>query len=875
MKPSIQTLSQILYSPSQYIIPVFQRNYRWEKPQWEKLWHSLLEIQSPLKKGNHFMGFLVFVPGLAQPGQHTRFHLIDGQQRLTTSSILMVAIRNVARSHGQDELADEIHNFFLVHPLKKGDQHLRLFPKEHDHDNYRSIVLNNGQSIGRIASALDYFEQKIGELASDGPEALSNILNICLQRLEFMCATLEAENAYNIFKSLNSTGVPLGSSDLIRNFVFMHVPPDEQDDFDREYWADLEARFSNAVGQLEEARFSRFFRDFMMRDGRYVSPKEVFSTFEERYESTDFSPKQLANELHAGAKHYSIINGDESDENSDVTNELKSLNALDSSTTYPLLMALFKKRSDGFINSSQLAHCVEMLSGFILRRLVCGLSSRSYGQMFVRALAKDNGDCVAALEQFLLEKDWPDDNRFETAFITHPIYRGNYTKVVLEALERNRGHKEVVDLRSAQIEHVLPQTLNAAWRNTLGPNAERIQAEFLHYPGNLTLSAYNQELGNQSFESKKQRFELSNISLTRELINHTVWDENSIMTRGKALAREAISIWIGPKLPYFAPVTQIDDNDGIDRENLRLRFWSGLAEYISEKDESFPLFEPRRNRMVRMSSIINSVTIDLRHVIQNPHVSIEIGFSRESYLPIWESLRSKPTELNQLTYADWSFKQQDKKSASMQLAYYCATYDESSWHDIYEWFYLKLGFIFKNVVPLIQSEVQALCSEEDQLFNLESDLPTDKSSSRHSLTKQTQLELWQSLVEDLARSAPEIKSGNARAQSYLMLSLGRSGFGLNTTVRTWDDRLTVEIYINHPDSKRMFNKLYVQKDMIESRLGFSMNWDELPNKHACRIHIFKLRSPIEDKQRWHEYNKWFIENIVAMYAVFRPLIQNL
>lgn len=821
------------------------------------------------------MGFLVFVPGLAQPGQHTHFHLIDGQQRLTTSSILMVAIRNVARTNGQHELADKIHNFYLVHPLEKADQHLRLLPKEHDHDNYRSIVLSNGQSVGRIAGALDYFEQKIGELSSDDPQVLTTILNISLQRLEFMCATLEAENAYNIFKSLNSTGVPLGSSDLIRNFVFMHVPPDEQDDFDRECWADLEGRFSNAVGQLEEARFSRFFRDFMMRDGRYVSPKEVFSTFEERYESTDFSPKHLANELHVGAKHYSIINSEEPDENIDVTNELKSLNALDSSTTYPLLMVLFKRRSDGVINSSQLAHCTEMLSGFILRRLVCGLTSRSYGQMFVRALAKDNGDCVAALEQFLLEKDWPDDNRFESAFITHPIYRGNYTKVVLEALERNRGHKEVVDLRSSQIEHVLPQTLNAAWRNTLGPNADRIQAEFLHYPGNLTLSAYNQELGNQSFESKKQRFELSNISLTRELTNHTVWDENSIMTRGRALAREASGIWIGPKLPYYAPVTQIEDNDGIDRENLRLRFWSGLTEYISEKDDSFPLFEPRRNRMVRMPSMLNSVTIDLRHAIQNPHVSIEIGFCRESYLPIWESLRSNPTELNQLTYADWSFKQQDKKSASMQITHYCAAYDESSWHGIYEWFYLKLGFIYKNIVPLIQSEVQAIYNADGQILNLESDLPGEKSSGKLSITQQTQLELWQSLIDDLARSAPEIRPSKVRAQSYLNFPLGKSGFGLNTTVSTWADRLTVEIYINHPDSKRMFKILHDQKDIIESRLGFAMNWDELLNKHACRIHIYRLKSPLEDKQRWSEYNEWFIQHIVSIYKVFRPVIQNI
>src|SRR4026208_794243 len=97
MKPSIQTLGQILYSPSQYVIPVFQRNYRWQRPEWAKLWDSLVEFRNAAKSGNHFMGFLVFVPGLAQPGQHTTFHLIDGQQRLTTSSILLIAIRNVPR----------------------------------------------------------------------------------------------------------------------------------------------------------------------------------------------------------------------------------------------------------------------------------------------------------------------------------------------------------------------------------------------------------------------------------------------------------------------------------------------------------------------------------------------------------------------------------------------------------------------------------------------------------------------------------------------------------------------------------------------------------------------------------------------------------
>src|SRR4029079_3718922 len=129
MKPSVKTLGEILYAPSQYVIPVFQRNYRWDVPQWAKYWDSLEEIQQPEKKGNHFMGFLVFVPGLAQPGQHTRFHMVDGQQRLTTSSIMLGALRNVARSVVQAELADEINDLYLVHGRKKGDEHFRVLPK--------------------------------------------------------------------------------------------------------------------------------------------------------------------------------------------------------------------------------------------------------------------------------------------------------------------------------------------------------------------------------------------------------------------------------------------------------------------------------------------------------------------------------------------------------------------------------------------------------------------------------------------------------------------------------------------------------------------------------------------------------------------------
>lgn len=449
MKPSIQTLGQILYSPSQYVIPVFQRHYRWDRPQWEKLWTSLMEVQLPEKTGNHFMGFLVFVPGIAQPGQHTRFHLIDGQQRLTSCSLLLAAVRNVARRTGNTELADEIHGDYLVHPRKKGEDHVRLLPKERDQESYLALVSGKGEPNGRMADALDYFEQQLSSEAEDDSATLRRIFDLVCARLEFMCATLEAENAYNIFKSLNSTGVPLGPSDLIRNFVFMHVPPDEQDEFDREYWSPLEAGFCAADERLDEGRFSSFFRDVLMKDGRYVQPKETFNSFESRYEATDFSPIALASTLLGCAQYYAVITGDEPDESNAVTQALSGLNALESSTTYPLLLALFGKRAQEVIDSTQLSRCIRMLQGFILRRFVCSESSRGYGQMFVRALAKDDDDPVATLEAYLLDRGWPDDQRFEAAFVRFPLYERRYARVVLEAIERARGHKEQADLGRA------------------------------------------------------------------------------------------------------------------------------------------------------------------------------------------------------------------------------------------------------------------------------------------------------------------------------------------------------------------------------------------------------------------------------------------
>ncbi len=873
MKPSIQSLGQILYSPSQYVIPVFQRNYRWDRPQWEKLWTSLVDIQSPGKTGNHFMGFLVFVPGLAQPGQHTRFHLIDGQQRLTTSSLLLAALRNVAREHEEADLADEIHNYFLVHPLKKGEQHFRLLPKEHDQDSYLALISGKSEPTGRMADALDYFEQQLAAQAKDDPQALRRVFDLACQRLEFMCATLEAENAYNIFKSLNSTGVPLGPSDLIRNFVFMHVPPDEQDEFDSEYWAVLEAGFSDANGRLEEDRFSRFFRDVLMMDGRYVQPKETFATFESRHEATGFSPKALAEDLLVSARHYAVITGQEMGADGDVSAALAGLNSLESSTSYPLLLALFRKRADGQVNSAQLAHCIQMLKGFILRRFVCAESSRGYGQMFVRALAKDAGDPVATLETYLLERGWPDDHRFTAGFVDFPLYQRGHTKTVLEGIERARGHKEPADLGTAQVEHVMPQTLSGAWTQALGADAARVHAEFLHRPGNLTLSAYNQELGNQPFDKKQQRFAQSNISLTRELANESSWDEVTIQRRGETLAREVRLLWVGPKEPHVASVSVVDDDDAFDRREVRLKFWTGLSERLAESEAGIPTLEPRSTRVVRLPPTVRHIGTELRHLLQPKKVAIDVYFWRTASRLLWEKLRAEPSELNRLMGGSWTFDQSDGRSAWMTLSLDAATDDEAAWPALYDWFAEKLAQLYTHGVPILREGVQAI-AKSGSLADQDDDDAGD-ASNRPTATKQRQLRFWRALVAALAEKAPHIKPQKPLPQHWHQISLGRSGFLLTSTVNHRTGRIGAEVYIECADSKLRFSQLSERKGTIENELGLPLEWQALPDAHACRIASYRSDCPLDDEARWNEYTTWLVERLLRMDAVFRPIILGL
>lgn len=867
MKAAINSLGHVLYAPSQYVIPVFQRNYRWERPQWEKLWASLEEIQQPDKTGNHFMGFLVFVQGgLAQPGQNTRFHLIDGQQRLTTTSVLLAAVRNVAARTGQDELAQEIHDYFLVHPLKKGEHRYRLLPKAQDHEPFVAIVDRKKVPDGRMAEALSFFEGVVGRLAEQDANAPRRIFDTVCQRLEFMCATLESENAYSIFKSLNSTGVPLGQADLIRNFVFMHVHPDDQDTFDREHWSPLEAKFADPNGRVDEARFSRFFRDVLMAEGgQYVQPADTFATFEARNEATGFDAVALSRRLMRHANNYAVIMGVEESESFGITIGLAELNRLESSTTYPLLLALFADSDAGRMPPSALARCIGMLRGFIFRRFICGESSRGYGQMFVRAIDRVADDPMQALEQYLLARGWPHDERFVEAFARMPLYKRGYAREVLETLEQARGHKEPADLALAQVEHVMPQTLSPAWIEDLGDEPERVHADWLHTPGNLTLSAYNQEVGNQPFEVKRARFSSSNVGLTREVAESAQWTEQEIAERGQRMANEAAGLWIGPSEPVVVAeelAIQVQET-----RVARFSFWTAFAEHLARAHEELPGIEPVAKRRIRLKSGLPHVSMEARYKVQEDIVALDIYFHRK-VLALWHRLQDGSGLMDKLVGEIGSFEMAPKGDyGSITLQKHAASSDPAHWPTLHAWLGQKLELVYGQLLPYLRDEMQellpsALASSSDG----EGEGPTS--------TKLQQQRFWGVLAEAMSRSST-LRPQKPLPQHWTNYSIGRSGIAIVPTVNSRDDRIGVDLIIGTSNAKQQYQVLLEQRATIEGDLGFPVEWHLLPDRIQSKVGCWREDSPPGDESRWPEYVEWMVKRILQMEAVFRPLVRTL
>jgi Protein of unknown function (DUF1524)/Domain of unknown function (DUF4268) len=622
-------------------------------------------------------------------------------------------------------------------------------------------------------------------------------------------------------------------------------------------WKPIERRFQDADGNLDAERFSSFFRDFLMQDGAYVPPDQTFEAFQDRYASTDFDSPKVAAELKRAAEWYSIIACHEKDADPEVGAALASVQELGSSTTQSLLLKLFRLRHAGQITDSDLASSLRQLAGFILRRLVCGESSRGYSRLFVQANTELGQQPVENLLQYLVSRGFPDTARFTRDFVKFNLYNSRYGMTVLKAIERSHGHKEPADFKDAQVEHILPQRLSDAWRESLGQDAERVHQDWLHTPGNLTLSGYNPELSNKPFADKRQEYKKSNYVITRTLEDHETWGEVEIEPRGREMAERAAKIWPGPAAPIRRAEGESKPSKPV-ASTLRLRFWAGLRDHIAASGSTLKLQAPTDYHALRCGQIDVGLPLLAYAQPKKNEITICAWFGGKKAAQRFHEFQKHREAIEAEIGAKLHWTSNPKGDSFVVLYRNSADLSqENLWPSYFDWMRRTLEAYRHAFGSRLPKPEPGQTAETAGL----------------TATQQLQLEYWTALAEMVKGRDGVIKSKKPQAQAWTTFSIGRTGFDLVASIHKAKRWIDVALVLYGTSAKPHFRAILENKPEIEAEIGESLIWREMPESIQSQVRLTRPDCDIADRANWPEQHEWLLAKLETFHKVLAARIK--
>lgn len=539
MQANETRLQVILEGTKQYVVPLFQRTYSWTNKEWETLWDDLIELAESENPKTHFIGSIVTMPAVSVPEGIAKYLLIDGQQRLTTIFILLTLLRNKAKDNIDNESADEINETLLVNRFKKDNEYYKLLPTQVDRGSYYNMI--NGQQQEKdnpVTQAYLYFEKRLKQ--SRLPHDV--IKKIITHNFSIVSIVLDVDdNPYLVFESLNAKGRLLTQADLIRNYFFMRIDINDQEDLYQKYWNPMQLELKDSL--------TEYIRHFLMSDGRNVKQSDVY------YELKDnVSPSNVIDyliRLKIYSSFYNKFINPEAESDADIRRLFIRLKRIEVTTVYPFLLNVYGAYNEGKITKAELVEVISVLENFLIRRFICNVPTNQLGKIFVslyqQILINFKDDCVNGVKSILQNKGYPKDAEFFERFKDAKLYgisdRQTKTRLILETLEDSYQHKEVISFDGASIEHVMPQKLTEWWKNNLDHDWEETHQLYLHTIGNLTLTAYNQELSNSSFVDKKNIYQNSHYEMNKYFLSCDSWNKIEIENRSAELASMALRIW--------------------------------------------------------------------------------------------------------------------------------------------------------------------------------------------------------------------------------------------------------------------------------------------------------------------------------------------
>lgn len=562
------TLNKLLNTSRQFIVPIFQRNYSWQKNQYEQLWFDILRASKFKEKQNHFIGSIVYIDMGTPAGRPQQLLLIDGQQRLTTISILLCAIKDyVQKFNLETKLINlaKIKNQFLYNSDEIDEDRYKLLLNVQDKETYIKLIDNTIFTVNKPATNIikcyEFFYERIEDFIKQHGQIDEIYAGIFKLSLVSISLDKDSDNPQMIFESMNSTGKDLSQTDLLRNYLLMDLTPEKQTRLYKTYWKPMEELFGEDIYKNDVNKFDYFIRDFLTLKsdtGHICKINNVYENFKRYYLDNNCEKFAVLKDLFTYAKYYAWI--DLLQENDD---ELKlywqEFKKLDSHVVYPFLLKLYDDYSRQILIKEDFKKILQVVISYLWRRAICEIPTNSLSKTFATLYqAVDKDDYVnSVIKAFVFKssyKRFPSDYEVREKLQTKDIYHFRLRKYLLEALE-NYYHKEPIDLNTANytIEHIMPQNIehNLSWQQMLGEDWQEVHSLYLHTLGNLTITGYNAEMSNKSFWEKvngESGFKHSHLKLNESIAQSDVWNKKAIQRRTNILTDIILKIW---KYPEF------------------------------------------------------------------------------------------------------------------------------------------------------------------------------------------------------------------------------------------------------------------------------------------------------------------------------------
>ena len=623
-------------SDKRFIIPLYQRNYDWKEDNCEQLFQDLLKMHHSDRK-SHFFGSIV---SSIQSGTEDRF-IIDGQQRITTVSLLLIAMVNAFKvgdiQATDGKLVDKIFKRYLVDEYQEDERKVKLKPIKKDMDAFDALLYKPKEQYlkgSNVTRNYEFFYDKIVKSGLTMDELFETI-----KKLEVINIKLdEDDDPQLIFESLNSTGLDLSEADKIRNYLLMSLAPAEQDDLYTRYW--------NPIEESTKYDPSSFVRDYLtMKQGKIGRIDKIYFIFKEYAENERIGRAELLEEMHHYAKIYSQIdNANMGTEK--INRKLNQVRTLDSTVAYPFYMAFFDYAEKNGLSDEEKYRVLDIVEAYWARRIICNLPSNALNKVFAtlhrdvlnnmnKAVEGTNPTYTDVLIYLLLKKGrssvFPKDDEVKEDFATRQVYKmpANLRMFILERME-NRDSKECHDVvkqlteKTISIEHIMPQTLSEKWKDALGEEWERIHQQYLHTMANLTLTGYNSQYSNLAFLEKRDMekgFNDSAFRLNNYVKSCDQWTEVEMKQRQHDLLEVFMRLWPMPSTTFEPAKREIesasieDDDYEFSGKKIQGYFYHNVHYTVNTWKEM-------------LIQMCNHVLLEKRSTIEWLCANEEHGFSR-------------------------------------------------------------------------------------------------------------------------------------------------------------------------------------------------------------------------------------------------------